>query len=159
MAEAYVYSAFGEQQRYGSGTTNPWHFSSKRYDPESGWIYFGRRYYDPATGRWATPDPIGFTDGPNLYAYVKNSPLTHFDTYGLLGAGTGGTSLYDINRAQRSWSLVLQTAGVPPNASHLIDGRRSLLAKVGLEIPFQKEVTAITVQSSLIYLMRSLIIM
>lgn len=83
FAEAYIYSAFGEEQRYGPGTTNPWHFSSKRYDPESGWIYFGRRYYDPTTGRWTTPDPIGFADGPNLYAYVKNSPLTHFDAYGL----------------------------------------------------------------------------
>ena len=83
LAEAYTYTAFGEEQRYGFGTTNPWRFSSKRYDPESGWIYFGRRYYDPATGRWTTPDPIGFSDGPNLYAYVKNNPLTHFDPYGL----------------------------------------------------------------------------
>ncbi len=56
----------------------------------------------PATGRWTTPDPIGFADGPNLYAYVKNSPLTHFDAYGLLGAGTGSSSLYDTNRANRS---------------------------------------------------------
>ncbi len=102
FAEGYVYSAFGEQQRYGSGTTNPWHFSSKRYDPESGWVYFGRRYYDPATGRWTTPDPIGFADGPNLYAYVKNNPLTHFDAYGLYETGTGNSSLYETNQAHRS---------------------------------------------------------
>ncbi len=83
LTEAYVYTAFGEEHCYGMKTTNPWHFSSKRLDPESGWIYFGRRYYDPKTGRWTTPDPIGFADGPNLYAYVKNNPLTHFDLYGL----------------------------------------------------------------------------
>ena len=83
LAEGDVYTAFGQEQRYGPGTSNPWHFSSKRLDPETGWIYFGRRYYDPATGRWTTPDPIGFADGPNLYAYVKNNPLTHFDLYGL----------------------------------------------------------------------------
>ena len=95
LAEGYVYTAFGQEQRYGSGTSNPWHYSSKRLDPETGWIYFGRRYYDPATGRWTTPDPIGFADGPNLYAYVKNNPLTHFDHYGLRGvppaAGNAGS--------------------------------------------------------------------
>ena len=36
----------------------------------------------PKLGRWITTDPIGFEDGPNLYAYVHNSPLTHFDLYG-----------------------------------------------------------------------------
>ena len=37
-----------------------------------------------STGRWTTPDPLGFVDGPNLYAYVHNNPLTHFDLYGLM---------------------------------------------------------------------------
>jgi RHS repeat-associated protein len=49
---------------------NPWKFSSKRFDPETGFIYFGRRYYDPEIGRLITPDPAGFADGPNLYAYL-----------------------------------------------------------------------------------------
>ncbi len=125
FAEGYVYSAFGEQQRYGSGTTNPWHFSSKRYDPESGWVYFGRRYYDPTTGRWTTPDPIGFADGPNLYAYVKNSPLTHFDAYGLLGAGTGSSSLYDTNRANRSTKPLSREPSGPSWWDRAVDkGRR-----------------------------------
>ncbi len=102
LAETYTYTAFGEEMRHGEGTPNPWHFSSKRLDPESGWIYFGRRYYDPSTGRWTTPDPIGFADGPNLYAYVHNNPLTHFDLYGLAdvpgpatgssGTASGGTN-------------------------------------------------------------------
>ncbi len=83
FAEGYAYTAFGEEQRYGVNVGNPWHFSSKRLDPESGWIYFGRRYYDPRTGRWTTPDPLGSAEGPNLYAYVLNNPLTHFDLYGL----------------------------------------------------------------------------
>ena len=55
----------------------PWLFASKRHDT------FGRRYYNPQFGRWFTCDPQGFTDGPNLYAYVHNNPLTHFDEYGL----------------------------------------------------------------------------
>ena len=86
--ETYRYAAFGEEQRYdGTGAPtdprNPWRFASKRTDPETRFIFFGRRYYSPFTGRFVTPDPVGFSDGPNLYAYVHNSPLVLIDPYGL----------------------------------------------------------------------------
>ena len=61
-----------------------WRFSSKRVDPETGLVYFGRRYYDPILGKWLTQDPLGLKAGPNLYAYVLNCPMTMFDLYGLL---------------------------------------------------------------------------
>lgn len=78
----YLYSAFGEEKQSGPALS-PWRFSSKRSDPDTGLVYYGRRYYLPAIGRWLTPDPAGFTDGMNLYAFVHNDPLTHFDEYGL----------------------------------------------------------------------------
>ena len=62
---------------------NPWMFCSKRHDPHTGLVHFGARDYLPHLGRWLTPDPAGFADGPNLYAYVHNAPLTHYDPYGL----------------------------------------------------------------------------
>ncbi|WP_068469970.1 RHS repeat-associated core domain-containing protein, partial [Candidatus Protochlamydia phocaeensis] len=85
------YTAFGEetilnangQDIAASQVGNPWRYASKRVDPETGWIYFGRRYYDPEIGRWTTPDPLGFADGPNLYAYLHHNPLSAFDAYGL----------------------------------------------------------------------------
>ncbi len=80
--EHYCYTAFGEE-RNPSPTINPWRFSSKRIDDETGLVYFGRRYYLPTYGRWLTPDPLGLDAGPNLYAYVFNAPLTHVDLYGL----------------------------------------------------------------------------
>lgn len=80
IVQSCHYSAFGEQS---TESLIPWGFSSKRLDPETGFIYFGRRYYSPSLGRWITPDPLGLKEGPNLYAYVHNSPLTHFDLYGL----------------------------------------------------------------------------
>lgn len=91
FAEGYRYSAFGEVTTYNNSwwpfnraqTGNPWQFSGKRVDKDTGFVVFGRRYYDPALGRWITPDPLGFKAGPNLYAYVMNNPLTHFDLYGL----------------------------------------------------------------------------
>ncbi|ADI37551.1 RHS repeat-associated core domain-containing protein [Waddlia chondrophila] len=44
---------------------------------------FYKRVYDPAIGQWLTPDPLGFADGPNLYAYVHSNPLRFCDPYGL----------------------------------------------------------------------------
>ncbi len=79
--EIYRYSAYGEELT--NGTLSPWRFASKRIDEETGLIFFGRRYYCPQLGRWMTPDPQGFDNGSNLYAYLKNSPLTDFDLYGL----------------------------------------------------------------------------
>ncbi|MFN4175149.1 MAG: RHS repeat domain-containing protein, partial [Parachlamydiaceae bacterium] len=83
LAAAYSYTAFGETI---ASTVHPnlWRFSSKRFDEETGFINFGRRYYDPEIGRFLTPDPIGFEEGPNLYAYLHNAPLLSFDLYGLL---------------------------------------------------------------------------
>jgi RHS repeat-associated protein len=76
-AATYRYSAFGEAVTT-TAIANPWGFASKRLDPETGFLYFGKRYYSPELGRWITPDPLGFTDGPNLYAYVHNSPLAAY---------------------------------------------------------------------------------
>lgn len=78
----YLYSAFGEEP-LNAPPISPWRFSSKRTDALTGFVNYGRRYYIPTLGRWLTPDPLGFTAGANLYAFVKNCPLTHLDEYGL----------------------------------------------------------------------------
>lgn len=91
LIEGYRYTAFGETVIYNSAKEkiaaslvgNPWQFSSKRLDEESGFVYFGRRYYDPVNGRWITSDPAGLSDGPNLYAYLHHRPVQAFDLYGL----------------------------------------------------------------------------
>lgn len=84
-AMSYRYTAFGEVNAKCDETSvsNPWQFSSKRYEDESGLVFFGKRYYDPEIGRWITPDPLGFVDGPNRYAYVLNNPLSMQDFSGL----------------------------------------------------------------------------
>ncbi len=80
VVETYRYTAFGEELY--ETTLNPWRYSSKRVDPETGFIYFGRRYYMPTIGRWLTPDPLGFADGPNLYTFVHNQPFAYVDPDG-----------------------------------------------------------------------------
>lgn len=91
QSEAYTYTAFGE------GTPghirNPWRYASKRHDPDTNLYNFGRRFYDPETGRFLTPDPKGYTDSLNLYAYVLNDPLTNVDLYGLEMEGLVGAAI------------------------------------------------------------------
>lgn len=51
-------------------------------------IDFGRRLYDPQLGRFLTPDPAGYSDSPNRYAYVANqAPYLPQDPFGLTMGG------------------------------------------------------------------------
>jgi RHS repeat-associated protein len=56
------YAPFGEtfvEEHVGSYTT-PYLFDAKGRDDESGYYYFGRRYYEPVTSQWLTiADPMG----------------------------------------------------------------------------------------------------
>ncbi|MBX9744440.1 MAG: RHS repeat-associated core domain-containing protein, partial [Chlamydiales bacterium] len=80
----YDFTSFGEERQAISDSKlfNPWRFASKRVDPELGFIYFGKRYYDPLLGRWLTTDPAGFLDSANPYQYVFNNPFRYRDPDG-----------------------------------------------------------------------------
>jgi RHS repeat-associated protein len=58
MAE-YEYTPFGESLRAMGimATNNPWRFSTKYYDKETGLLNFGYRYYSPSLGRFINRDP------------------------------------------------------------------------------------------------------
>jgi hypothetical protein len=50
--------------------------------PEQANQYYRARYYDPATGRFVSEDPIEFEAGVNFYAYVDDNPTTSTDPDG-----------------------------------------------------------------------------
>ena len=81
----YDYSAFGELRgRSGDATAwNPYTYTSRRRDQATGLQYSRARTYAPDLGRFTSLDPMGFFDGPNRYAYVKNDPIQFNDPYGL----------------------------------------------------------------------------
>ncbi len=95
ITSSYEFTAFGQKlhKNLKENAFNPWRFASKRFDPELGLIYFGKRYYDPEFARWLTTDPAGFIDSVNLYQYVLNNPFRYCDPRGdslggyLLGLG------------------------------------------------------------------------
>jgi RHS repeat-associated protein len=46
-------------------------------------FYVRERWYDPQTGTWLTPDPMGYDDSANLYAYAGGDPVNGSDPTGL----------------------------------------------------------------------------
>jgi RHS repeat-associated protein len=64
------------------GLDCPLRFPGQYHDTETGLDYNYKRYYDPDTGRYATPDPLGLAPATNDYGYVDN-PLTWHDILGL----------------------------------------------------------------------------
>ncbi len=86
-AARYEYGPFGELlSATGSyATANPFRFSTKFTDDETGMLYYGYRYYLPAWGRWASRDPIGEAVGPSLYGFIVNAPPASYDMLGLFG--------------------------------------------------------------------------
>ena len=82
VAESYAYGPYGESAD-GDLIGNPYRFTGRRLDAETGLYYYRTRYYDPVTGRFLQADPAGFIDGLNLYAYVRNDPLNFVDPFGL----------------------------------------------------------------------------
>jgi RHS repeat-associated protein len=82
IVEQYDYDAFGNLTAP-PATGNPYTYTSREYDPETGLLFYRARYYDPATGRFITEDPIEFEGGDvNFYAYVGNNPINAVDPYG-----------------------------------------------------------------------------
>jgi RHS repeat-associated protein len=75
VVERYSYDAHGTLTIFnGTGNTitatafaNPYTYTARRFDSETGLNYFRARYYDSILGRFISRDPFGFVDGMSLY--------------------------------------------------------------------------------------------
>jgi RHS repeat-associated protein len=72
---------------------NPFRFSTKYQDDETGYLYYGYRYYDPSTGRWPNRDPLEEDGGLNIYAVAGNAPVNALDILGQFVKSINATRL------------------------------------------------------------------
>src|SRR5271157_4428664 len=85
VIESVSYEPYGGATVTGADII-PYKFTGKELDSETGLYYFGARYYDPAQGRFMTPDTIvqspGNPQNLNRYSYCLNNPLSFVDPTG-----------------------------------------------------------------------------
>jgi RHS repeat-associated protein len=84
LAQTYGYDSFGKQTSSSGSLTNPFQYTARESDPETGLYYYRARYYDPSVGRFISEDPLAFSVGENFYRYVNNRPTLAIDSSGLV---------------------------------------------------------------------------
>jgi len=92
--------------------TNPSFF------PSMDVTYYGYRWYDPATGRWPSRDPIEEAGGINLYSFVGNDAVNKNDILGL-------QTLDEIEQRYREMIKAARKQGrnvAVDNLEHFLDG-------------------------------------
>lgn len=91
VVSSHLYDAHGAA--LGAPASDPFGYGGQwgyQTDAATGMQLLTYRYYDPSAGRFLTRDPIKYSGGVNLYAYVLNSPINLTDPSGLCaGCCTG----------------------------------------------------------------------
>jgi RHS repeat-associated protein len=102
ISERHGYDAYGVG---GNNSGSAFQFAGRRIDFETGLYYNRARYYSPTTGRFLSPDPLGYGGGLNLYAYVGNDPVDFADPSGLAvdDAEQTGLKAWEVNTTRSSF--------------------------------------------------------
>ena len=85
VAETYTYDSYGKPTASTGTLTNPFQYTGREFDTETGIYYYRARYFDPTAGRFLNQDPIRFGGGANFYAYTRNNPVARIDPFGYDG--------------------------------------------------------------------------
>ena len=92
LSDSFTYDSFGNVTSSTGTFSQPFRYTGREWDAETGLYYYRARYYDPSIGRFISEDPIQFDSGQNnFYEYVGNSPIKNFDPTGL------ARCIYNIN--------------------------------------------------------------
>jgi RHS repeat-associated protein len=107
---AYEYDSFGKRLAATEAVPQPYSFTGREFDPESGLYYYRARTYDPNAGRFMQEDPLGFGAGDmNLYRYVENNGVNLIDPAGTANFRRAGAGV--VSAAGNLTSGLFKTAG------------------------------------------------
>jgi len=126
LADTYTYDAFGVLTASTGTLANPFQYTGRDYDSETGLRYYRARYYDSTASRFLSEDPLGFGVGGNFYAYVDNDPADFTDPLGLCPPQ---------KRKKSECTLSVNfTFGLPVNPTVEQNTRSTLIAMFGPEV-------------------------
>ena len=84
VVRTYDYCAFGKIISETGTLINPFTYTARELDDDSGLYYYRARYYDSTIGRFLSRDPVGLDKGEDIYVYVQNNPISLIDPTGKL---------------------------------------------------------------------------
>jgi RHS repeat-associated protein len=137
VLERHDYLPFGEEWNP-QPSGQPRKFTGKERDQETGWDYFGARYYEASLARFTSLDPVTTFDENrvdpqrwNRYGYVRNNPMRYVDPDGQV-----------IETAWDAFNIGLGVASFVSNVregnylSAAVDGGGLLLDSGAAALPF-----------------------
>jgi RHS repeat-associated protein len=84
LIDTITYDAWGKiSNESGPTTGDRFKFAGGQWDANISEYHFDARWYDPATGRWSSADPLGLLPDSNPYRYVGNNATNTTDRAGL----------------------------------------------------------------------------
>jgi RHS repeat-associated protein len=86
---------------------NPFAFSTKYRDVETGLVYYGLRYYTSDQGRWLSRDPLDERAGVNLMCFLANDPMNSVD-------GLGAEEVPSVDAVAKEGALAAYAKTVEP---------------------------------------------
>lgn len=106
VKQRYTYSSFGKiESQLDPNFVQPYTFTSREFDPETGLYHHRIRTLDPSTGRFNQEDPVLRAGDPHVpyllpsllghsqtlppYVYVANDPVSLVDPFGLFTVSIG----------------------------------------------------------------------
>ena len=147
ISQHIEYVPFGEvlvDERSSSFAT-PYLFNGKELDEETGYYYYGARYYDPKVSNWLSVDPMWESVGAHRspYEYVYSNPIRFIDPTGMSPTdgyedGKGNYVWFDNETAAsftdeygKSWSKVTGKKGEWNEATTVRDANVKALVELG----------------------------
>ncbi len=82
LVDTYTYNSFGASTASTGTLLNPFQYTGRDFDSETGIQYYQARYYDSVNGRFINEDRVRFKGGINFYRYVNNNPVNLVDPFG-----------------------------------------------------------------------------
>jgi len=105
IANTYTYDSFGKLTASTGSLVNPFQYTARESDAETGLYYYRARYYDSSLGHFLSEDPIRYSGGIDFYVYAKNNPITLSDPFGWEPNSCGGTTNCDKYKQLRRYDL------------------------------------------------------
>lgn len=128
MVAVYEYDPYGKLLKADgiNANNNPFRFSTKYWDNETGLGYWGYRYYSMEFGRWLNRDPAGELGELNLYVSFSNSSINKIDFIGFLSIELAEEVVDHYLLSKRGYAY-MEEGAVEATEEHCIDQMLNIL--------------------------------